>query len=109
MRRGVQRFVTSVLRANSPGFNWRGGRLVCWDGVLPQRALRVMDELKRFYGATGLPVEAEAISAHKGTEQDETQQRLDLGVTPGASGNGGRGGGFNGEGLHGWDCLPCHG
>lgn len=48
VRRALQRFVSREL-----GFKWRGGRLVCWEPDLPQRALRVLHELRRFYTEPG--------------------------------------------------------
>ena len=52
VRRVLQRYVSRLV-----GFKWRGGRFVCWDGDVPKRVLRAMDELKAFYHETGYLVE----------------------------------------------------
>ncbi len=55
VRRGLQRFVWGEL-----GFKWRGGRLPCWHPQLPERALRVLNDLRRFYREPGFLVELAA-------------------------------------------------
>jgi hypothetical protein len=52
VRRAFQRYVSKCV-----GFKWRGGRLTCWQGDVPERAHKVLDQLRRFYREPGYVME----------------------------------------------------
>jgi hypothetical protein len=104
VRRGVQRFVSRAL-----GFRWRGGRLVCWDGTLPQRALGVMERLRSYYGEPTTPAWVLGGRAPEVVEEEQQELGFVVEESDRISGRASRSRGYTGEGSPDWEQSPCRG